>query len=190
MRHARPSSSRHSATLAVSQHREELDRVRRHWRQVSLSLVAVAIAVLAGAGVVLSQAQLGSASAFPGASLTRALGLLLVLIAGVCFGAARVALDRGDAGSLTIDTRAVWLSVPPLAVFLLTAPGFIGWQWAIAIAELPAIGQALVRAPGFTLAGASAAALGYSIALLARPRVAVEDIIEGYERLKAVQKRR
>lgn len=159
----------------------------RQWLTVAVVAGGLAMCALVGAGAVLSYGGLGRAAANRGCEANLLAGLLLVLLAGMLAGMARIVVDRRFEHELVFDTVRLAATLPvPLAALTFAAPGFMGCSFAVAMADWGALGRALLGTPGMTIAGAGAFAAGLALTNVVRVRVPLANVIEEYERLRGV----
>ena len=144
--------------------------VARAWRPRSwwawyLSLLSLGTAALLGGGVALSNAEFGTSlraracDASPtGGVLLLVVGALLVMV-GMQF--ARLQHPSAVVG---LEWRGMAYALPvPLLLLVATMPGLLGCALGQDVASVGIVGDALVGAPGLTLAGAAAALVGVAL---------------------------
>ncbi|MCW2922070.1 MAG: hypothetical protein JWL76_1944 [Thermoleophilia bacterium] len=135
------------------------------WWAWHLAGLALGTAVLVGGGVALSHAQFGTSLRARACDLSPVGGLLL-LVAGALLVTVAMQLARLQHPSAVVglEWRGAAFALPvPLVLLAATLPGLLGCSLGRDIAAVGTIGDALVGAPGITLAGAAAALVGVAL---------------------------
>lgn len=160
----------------------------QHWLGVAATAMLLSVALLAGAGIVLSEAGLGRATVNRGCDGDFLLGLTLLVVSGALLGLARVSVDRRFAHEVTYDGMRLAATLPvPLLGLVLAAPAFLGCTFALEVAEWGLLGRALLGTPGIAVAAACAFSTGFVLTGIIRIRLPLGAVIEEFQRMHGAQ---
>lgn len=135
------------------------------WWAWYLSVVALGILVLLGAGVALSNAEFGTSLRARGCDVSP-LGGLALLVAGSLITVVGMQLARLQHHSAVvgIEWRGLAFAVPlPLVLLLATLPGVLGCSLGQDLSTIALFGATLVGTPGLMLAATSATLVGVAL---------------------------
>lgn len=135
------------------------------WWAWHLAFVALGAAMLIAGGVALSNAEFGTSLRARGCDASPLGGLTLLAI-GALLAAIGMQLARLQHPSAVVglEWRGAAFALPvPIALLAATLPGLMGCALGQDIAAVGMVGDALVGAPGLTLAGAAAALVGIAL---------------------------
>ncbi len=135
------------------------------WWAWHLAFLALGVAALLGGGVALSNAEFGTSLRARACDVSP-LGGLVLLAAGSLLVLVGMQLARLQHPSAVVglEWRGMAFALPvPALLLAATLPGLLGCALGQDLAAVGLVGDALVGAPGLTLAGASAALVGVAL---------------------------
>ncbi len=149
-------------------------------RLAAACIVLATLSLVAG-GMLLEASSIGAAAITPEGRFGRLGGILMLLVAGLLLGGARLGVDRRYAVEHEFSAlRWAALGVLPSLVLVLTLPAVIGGGVADALAGGP-LGATLTGTSGIGLAAGSATLVGASLTGAVSSAVPAAAIIEAWE---------
>jgi hypothetical protein len=145
-------------------------------------LGTAAVTALLVAGILLDHGGVAALAVSDGCSGASAGGFAVLALAGAAVGLMRVVAERRTPHVLLVDPqRGAGMALVPLLGAIAALPGAIGCRGAEALSGAGSFGEALLGAPGATLAGACAFGCGMAVMSAVRILPPAELVAAAYE---------